>query len=423
MTTIAGDYYSTLGVERSATAAELKTAYFSKIREFTPEHHPERYFAIAEAYRVLSNPKRRAEYDERKNMPKGAETLISRALESEADDLESALSDMEAVTKRYPDLEDGWFHYGRLLDKANKHAEAARAFQTAVEQNPRNPRNLVWLGDSERKAGNLTNARLHLKEAIVLDPNRADAYSCLAWSFLDADRDHEALEVVDRGIRADGQVDIQDLPLFIQKVIILSRRNKWEEIVRTLQELDQAVPASDQEARTYVARRLFATLREALEANRLDIASILLDGIEKFDRAVIPDGSAAQTFRANCRSRLARSKLYVDESTPDLVKALVQVWSGDADSKESQELAEKIPYILAADLTARVEEWARARRKHSQALEPLEDRWSAASLRASAIRCHAGRQTSSSSGCATMLVLLASTIVGTLGVLLVMYVP
>lgn len=61
------DYYSTLGVDRSASADEMKRAY----RKLALQHHPdkptgneEKFKEINEAYQVLSDPEKRAQYDQ-----------------------------------------------------------------------------------------------------------------------------------------------------------------------------------------------------------------------------------------------------------------------------------------------------------------------------------------------------------------------
>jgi molecular chaperone DnaJ len=61
------DYYATLGVSKDAKPAEIKKAY----RKLAREHHPDanagddtRFKEISEAYDVLSDEKRRTEYDE-----------------------------------------------------------------------------------------------------------------------------------------------------------------------------------------------------------------------------------------------------------------------------------------------------------------------------------------------------------------------
>ena len=63
------DYYSVLGVGRDADDAELKRAYRTLARQHHPDKNPgnarseERFKEISEAYAVLSDPGKRAQYD------------------------------------------------------------------------------------------------------------------------------------------------------------------------------------------------------------------------------------------------------------------------------------------------------------------------------------------------------------------------
>jgi len=64
------DFYEILGISKSATEAEIKKAYRKKAIEFHPDKNPgnkeaeENFKTAAEAYEVLSDPQKKAKYDQ-----------------------------------------------------------------------------------------------------------------------------------------------------------------------------------------------------------------------------------------------------------------------------------------------------------------------------------------------------------------------
>jgi len=79
MPTATKDYYQILGVPETASAEEIKRAYRKLAKQYHPDANPgdpqaaERFKEIGEAYSVLSDPQKRAQYDQMRKMgPFGA---------------------------------------------------------------------------------------------------------------------------------------------------------------------------------------------------------------------------------------------------------------------------------------------------------------------------------------------------------------
>ena len=68
------DFYKVLGVDKKAPADEIKKKYRAMARDLHPDKtkgdvaKEEQFKAVSEAYEILSDPKKRAEYDEARSL-------------------------------------------------------------------------------------------------------------------------------------------------------------------------------------------------------------------------------------------------------------------------------------------------------------------------------------------------------------------
>ncbi|XP_068019901.1 LOW QUALITY PROTEIN: chaperone protein DnaJ-like [Melanerpes formicivorus] len=84
------DYYAVLGLNRSASQDDVKKSYYRLAPKWLPDKNPnkvnaeEKFKEIAEAYRILSDPQKRLDYDRSVQETPSVEQFISSFVEDTA---------------------------------------------------------------------------------------------------------------------------------------------------------------------------------------------------------------------------------------------------------------------------------------------------------------------------------------------------
>jgi tetratricopeptide (TPR) repeat protein len=200
------DHYSVLGLDRSASGAAIRDAYYSVARRYHPDRfrsgpladllgEAEVYFSrVTEAHNTLSKPGLRAEYDEgltaspgesrdprsdtaylaRQNFLKGR-ALVERKHYGEA------VTFLENAAQLDPGVADYHLEVGQLLARnPRRKEEAERHLLQAAELAPASFAAYLALGHLYLRAGRQVPAAMMFREVLRWEPSHPEATDLIA---------------------------------------------------------------------------------------------------------------------------------------------------------------------------------------------------------------------------------------------------
>jgi tetratricopeptide (TPR) repeat protein len=187
------DHYGVLGVDRTARPRAILEAYYSLARRYHPDRFrsgaltdllprfEELFRLVTDAHNTLSDPARRAEYDEQ---------LASAQATTEVKGADSAY------------LAKQNFLRGRALASQRKFTEAVTFFENALSLDPSQPEYHLELGlVLSRNPRRREDAERRLLQAIDLAPTVVSAYVALGQMYLKAGRSGRAGRMAREALR------------------------------------------------------------------------------------------------------------------------------------------------------------------------------------------------------------------------------
>jgi tetratricopeptide (TPR) repeat protein len=287
------DFYAVLGLPRDANRHAIEKAYYLLHREHPPQKDPDGYARIRQAFETLYDPKARIYYDQLWKFGDHVQSLMSQALGAmedgnclgasrhlkrvivaadgadEARDLlgicqldigltDEALETYRELTERRPDVPLYWIRYGdAFLVKAEKLSEQDR-------------RPLIG------------SARYNYRKAIKLDPKDTSPYLAIARTYLEEEKEEQALSWAEKAVSAHRSVDIQNLDALFFMCHVHANAGHVGKVVDCAKRIESVIP-NDTEMKLYAACMFARIGMELLDNKAYESANYYLKVATRFD--------------------------------------------------------------------------------------------------------------------------------------------
>lgn len=193
------NYYDVLGVEKSASEAEIR----ERFRKLARENHPDRYRGpdkaaaekkfqiLTEAHNVLTNAARRRQHDSEMQSSSAkaptdntqiAKGYMSHGVKAYKEGNFSAAREHFDMAVKHNPQDAKAFHFLALASSRIPSAmrQAVQAIETAVQREPMNPTFIKDAGMICRRAGLTAKAERYLEQALKWDPENVEIRKAIA---------------------------------------------------------------------------------------------------------------------------------------------------------------------------------------------------------------------------------------------------
>jgi tetratricopeptide (TPR) repeat protein len=353
-------YYDDLGVPAAATEADIKKAYFRKVRQHPPESDSIGFQRIRTAFETLSDATKRKSYDS--TLKHGGRLAV---LEKEAsafmeeEDWSSAEKRFKEIVLLDPERDAARNILALCLAYQDRHADAVKLLEQVIRRVPNDTTYRMNLGhcwlrgaieggdDSEC----LERALSAFAEVVKLEPFHSDAWLMRARAEFRLGRHDAAWTSAERAVAADGKIDIGDLEalFFMVELTILTKHP--ERVPATTARIAK-VTGDNPDARDYATNRLLSLVNQLIELKAFQPALRLQDAASTLD----PGNTEIRTVRDKLRGLVGSfsefDRFQNDEAIPGVLRVAVAMWLADR-------VGEDFDASARSNIKQHLPEWAR----------------------------------------------------------------
>ena len=289
------NHYQVLRIERTVDERAIKKAYFTLIREFPPDKHPEEFKKIREAYEVLSDPVARQRFDAAdKDFEEYGDELASllRAVEEKVkagNDVEAQAA-LTALLEEHPTLTVARENLAFSYMRTGAHEDALKQWKKLSKDAPDEPRYYFHKGITLNRLDQADKALLAVKKAHKLKPDELRFHLALIDLLLGKRALGEALVEIEAAIEQQGEDSDQAMSLRLRRVDGLFSLGPLDEAHEDATEFFGRVhKLADPEAPKYFSSQLAGIAAKLFARDEPDRANAVLERCKELNPASIVD--------------------------------------------------------------------------------------------------------------------------------------
>ncbi|MBC8140137.1 MAG: tetratricopeptide repeat protein [Armatimonadetes bacterium] len=337
--------YTVLGVAETATADEIKRAYYQLVRQVRPDADPKTYHTFQNAGVVLSDPRKRREYDQLRDAGRRVEVLTDQAAAAVASDPQKAFGLLKAAVEIAPDAPRPRLLLAHVLTRLNDFMGAEKQYRHLLKERPFDETLMYRFARCLFVQERYDDAERVLGGAVRLNPRYHDAHILLGRIYEKSGQFGAAIYALEKSIENDGAEDYADFDALLRLLTLHLRMENGAEAESTAQRIMAVLPAPNTPDPTRqcerAAKRMLDRARELVSED----AVITVRALAALG-ARLPNGTpeTAQAFAEVSRdARLfAEAKhLQEDHLAPPALKRLAEGLYLNRNLPESERAARK----------------------------------------------------------------------------------
>lgn len=231
-------YYERLGVEKTADALQIKRAYYTLVKQYPPERFPEDYKALRAAYDILSDKKKRAEYDQARSLPEDVAYLFDQAEKLERlGRYDQAAEVYRQILRLHSGLTKVQVALARAYEQQRKTGKVITVWEKICAAEPENAEYAYELAMAYADRGWNKKALAKLRDTLELE-NGNSVYWTSLLNYQLNEGDFEGGRITcEQGLCAMEEHGVESISLYSFAVLFYSQSRETEKAERYLGEI------------------------------------------------------------------------------------------------------------------------------------------------------------------------------------------